>query len=376
MKVGGVPYRSIWRDGAGGVVVIDQTRLPHAFATRTLRDEEDCAAAIRTMTVRGAPLIGAVGAYGLAMALADDPGDAALERAYAALLATRPTAVNLRWALDQVRAAAKALAPARRAAAALACADALCEADVATNAAIGDHGLGLVRQAWDAKARRGPVNILTHCNTGWIACVDWGTALGIVYKAHDSGVPVHVWVDETRPRNQGGALTTWELANHGVPFTLIADNAGAHFMQRGQVDLCLVGADRVTAQGDVCNKIGTYMKALAAREAAIPFHVALPRSTIDWTIESGAAIEIEERSPEEVTHITGADEDGRLVRVRLTPPGTPAANPAFDVTPAELVTSFITEHGVFAPSALGRLRPVSAATPPATPAGAPGSCRA
>ncbi|MEX2648425.1 MAG: S-methyl-5-thioribose-1-phosphate isomerase, partial [Alphaproteobacteria bacterium] len=256
------------------------------------------------------------------------------------------TAVNLRWALDAVRAAAAPRPLAERADAAYARADAICEDDVATNQAIGRHGLALIHTAHEGRGKSGPINVLTHCNAGWLACVDWGTALAPVYMAHDAGIAVHVWVDETRPRNQGAALTAWELGRHGVPHTVVVDNAGGHLMQRGLVDLCLVGTDRTAANGDVANKIGTYLKALAAHDTGVPFHVALPSSTIDWTLDDGAAIPIEERATDEVTHVAGLAPDGRHEAVRIAPPGSAAANPAFDVTPARLVTSLITERGV------------------------------
>lgn len=355
MKVAGEAYRAIFRQpGQRIVTVVDQTVLPHRFAFRDLATEGEVAEAIRTMVVRGAPLIGVTGAYGLAIALGSDNSDEGLAAAHRRLLATRPTAVNLRWALDIVRREAGSVPAAERAQAAFAVADRLAEEDVATNAAIAESGLALVRNAYAAKKGKGPVNILTHCNTGWIACVDWGTALGVVYRAHDEGIPVHVWVDETRPRNQGASLTTWELGSHGVPHTLVADNAGGHLMQHGQVDLCLVGADRVTGGGDACNKIGTYLKALAAADNSVPFYVAAPASTIDWTLGSGVgAIEIEERAAEEVTHIAGVLADGTPARVRLAPEGTRAANPAFDVTPARLITGIVTERGVADASAEG-----------------------
>ncbi len=348
MKVDGVAYRSIWRDGnEAAVTVVDQTLLPHRFETLRLENVAETIDAIKRMVVRGAPLIGVTGAYGYAMALAADPSDANVAAAYDALYAARPTAVNLRWALDIMRAAVAGLPEDERAAAAFATADSLHAEDIRTNATMAAHGAELIREIWEAKGRSGPVNILTHCNTGWIACVDWGTALGVVYQAHDQGIPVHVWVDETRPRNQGASLTTWELGAHGVPHTLIADNAGGHLMQHGAVDICLVGADRVTASGDACNKIGTYLKALAAHDNTVPFYVVLPSSTIDWRVDDGVReIEIEERGADEVTHITGMSGDGTLVKVRLAPKGTKAANPAFDVTPARLVTGLVTERGV------------------------------
>ncbi len=346
MKVGGAHTRTIWPNGDGTVEIIDQTRLPHAFVTARLATMADAAHAIRAMLVRGAPLIGATAAYGLALAMERDPSDAALEQAAATLLATRPTAVNLRWALDDMTRTLRPLAPADRAAAAWARAAAICDEDVALCESIGTHGAALIRAAWDKAGRTRPVNVLTHCNAGWLATVDWGTALAPIYKAHDDGVPVHVWVDETRPRNQGASLTAWELLNHGVPHHVIVDNAGGHLMQRGEVDLCIVGTDRTTAAGDVANKIGTYLKALAAKDNGVPFYVALPGPTIDWTIEDGRAIPIEERAATEVTRIAGRTDDGRIATVLVTPEGSPAANPAFDVTPARLVTALVTERGV------------------------------
>jgi methylthioribose-1-phosphate isomerase len=298
------------------------------------------------MQTRGAPLIGACGAYGMCLALRADPSDASLARAYDMLIKTRPTAVNLRWALDAVRATVAPLAPAARAAAAYAKAQAICDEDVAICASIGRNGLALFRDIAARKAGK-TLNVLTHCNAGWLATVDWGTALAPIFMAHDAGMDVHVWVDETRPRNQGAGLTAWELMRHGVSCTVVADNAGGHLMQRGQVDLCIVGTDRTTASGDVCNKIGTYLKALAARDNDVPFYVALPGPTIDWTVRDGLAeIPIEERSAREVTHIAGRAYDGSVRTVEVTPPGARAANPAFDVTPARLVTALITERGV------------------------------
>ena len=345
MKVDGRPYRSIWLDGDGRtVVVIDQTRLPHSFGTRRLNTVEDAAEAIRTMVVRGAPLIGATAAYGMALALADDPSDANLESAIVLLAGTRPTAVNLRWALEDIGRRLRPLRAEDRAAAAYRRAGGICDEDVAINQAIGENGLALVERA--AKGKDGPVNVLTHCNAGWLAAVDWGTALAPLYMAHDKGIPVHVWVDETRPRNQGAALTAWELARHGVPHTVIVDNAGGHLMQRGMVDLCITGTDRTTARGDVCNKIGTYLKALAASDNDIPFYVALPHPTIDWSLADGAETPIEQRDEDEVLTITGRDETGQETKVALTPPGSRAANYAFDVTPARLVTALITDRGV------------------------------
>lgn len=349
MKIHGQAYRTIWLAPDGwSVCVIDQTKLPFDFVVRPLASVEEAASAITSMVVRGAPLIGATAAYGLCMALRLDASDAALERAYRLLVATRPTAINLKWALDQMVTAVLPLSGSQRVDGAYARAAALCDADVATNEAIGRHGLGLIR---DIAARKPgqTINILTHCNAGWLACVDWGTALAPIYMAHDAGLPVHVWVDETRPRNQGGSLTAYELGAHGVKHTIIVDNAGGHYMQHGRVDMCIVGTDRTTANGDVANKIGTYLKALAAHDNGVPFYVALPSSTIDWTISDGLKdIEIEERAGREVTHVLGRPEGGVAQAVEITSPGSPAANPAFDVTPARLVTGLVTERGVCA----------------------------
>ena len=354
MNIDGKPWRTIWLEADGcSVGVIDQTQLPHRFTTRTLRSCEAAAAAIQTMVVRGAPLIGVTGAYGLMLALQADPSDGALAAAFEQLNATRPTAINLRWALERVRERVQPLPPAQRAEAAQAEAAAIAEEDVAMCEAIGEHGLGLLREL-AARRPGATLNVLTHCNAGWIATVDWGTALAPIYKAHRAGIPIHVWVDETRPRNQGASLTAWELGREGVPHTVIVDNAGGHLMQHGQVDAVIVGTDRTTRRGDVCNKIGTYLKALAARDNGVPFYVALPASTIDWTIEDGVAeIPIEARSAAEVTAIQGRGADGAVVSVQLTPDGSAGVNPAFDVTPARLVTALITERGVAEASEAG-----------------------
>ena len=340
MKIDGTPFRTIWRVG-DAVEIIDQTKLPHEFATLRLANMEAAAHAIRSMQVRGAPLIGATAAYGICLALARDASDAALEAAYKTLLATRPTAVNLRWALDDMAAVLRPLKPAQRLDAAWQRAAAICDDDVALCEAIGRHGLPLIE-----KIGHRPVNILTHCNAGWLACVDWGTALAPIYMAHDHGIKLHVWVDETRPRNQGASLTAFELGSHGVSHAVVADNAGGHLMQHGKVDLAIVGTDRVTRNGDVANKIGTYLKALAAEDNDVPFYVALPSTTIDWTLASGDLIPIEERSESEVTTMTGRLPDGKIATVEITPPGSRAANPGFDVTPSRLVTGFITEAGI------------------------------
>jgi methylthioribose-1-phosphate isomerase len=361
MRVAGQAMRTIWLAADGRAVeIIDQTRLPHELVVVSLRHLDDAARAIRAMQVRGAPLIGATTAYGMALAVAEDPSDRAIDEAAATLAATRPTAVNLAWALAEMRRALAPLPPERRAAAAYTRAAAIAEEDVAINRAIGEHGLPLIEAALrkkggHAKANANRVEILTHCNAGWLATVDWGTALAPIYRAHDQGVPLHVWVDETRPRNQGASLTAWELGQHGVPHTVIADNAGGHLMRQGAVDLCIVGTDRTTSGGDVANKIGTYLKALAAHDNGVPFYVALPSPTIDWEIEDGAQIPIERRDPREVTHIAGWTEAGERIEVRLTPEGSPAANFAFDVTPARLVTALITERGVCPASREGLL---------------------
>jgi methylthioribose-1-phosphate isomerase len=354
MRVDGRPMRTIWPgDDGRSVQVIDQTRLPHAFATQRLARVDDAAHAIRSMQVRGAPLIGVTAAYGIWLQTLEDARDPALDAARALLLATRPTAVNLRFALDAMDAALRSVDVGARAARARERADALAEEDVAMCRAIGAHGAPLL-EAVHARTGR-PVQMLTHCNAGWLATVDWGTALAPVYVAHERGVPLHVWVDETRPRNQGASLTAWELLAHGVPHTVVADNAGGHLMQRGQVDVVIVGSDRTTARGDVCNKVGTLLKALAAREYGVPFHVALPASTIDWTLEDGAEIPIEERSGDELRHVSGRDADGKLVTVEVLPRGSGVANPAFDVTPARLVSGLVTERGRCAASREGLL---------------------
>jgi methylthioribose-1-phosphate isomerase len=356
VNVHGQPMRTIWLGGDGRTVeIIDQTRLPHELAVVRLTTLDDAATAIRTMQVRGAPLIGVAAAYGVALAMAEDASDHGLDRALATLAATRPTAVNLRWALAEIDGAVRGLPPPRRFSAAVERAGEIAEADVAGSRAIGERGAPLIAEVWRHKDRDRPVEVLTHCNAGWLAAVDWGTALAPVYRAHDDGVPIHVWVDETRPRNQGAGLTAWELGQHGVAHTVIVDNAGGHLMRQGLVDLCIVGTDRTTAGGDVANKIGTYLKALAARDNNLPFYVALPSSTIDWSIEDGAAIPIERRDSREVTHVEGWTDDGQRVAVRVTPEGSPAENHAFDVTPSRLVTALITERGICAASRAGLL---------------------
>jgi methylthioribose-1-phosphate isomerase len=348
MIVGDRHLRSIWLEQDGwSVSAIDQRRLPHDFAVVRLATCDAAAEAIRSMLVRGAPLIGATAAYGMALAMRADSSDAAIDRAYRTLVATRPTAINLKWALDEMASLLRPLLPADRAAAAYSRAAEIAEEDIAINRGIGEHGVALIK-AIAAKKKPGErVNVLTHCNAGWLATVDWGTATAPIYLAHQRGHAVHVWVDETRPRNQGASLTAWELGHHGVPHTVIPDNTGGHLMQHGMVDLVIVGADRVTANGDVCNKIGTYLKALAARDNGVPFYVALPSPTIDFSVDDGIKqIPIEQRGAEEVTHVTGLTADGRIEAVRIVPGGSAVANYGFDVTPARLVTGLITERGI------------------------------
>ncbi len=359
MKVNGTPYRTIWlSDDQWAVEIIDQRKLPHDFVVVRLEDLSAACTAIRDMWVRGAPLIGATAAYGMALAMHSDASDANVQVAYDRLYETRPTAVNLRWALDDLKALLSPLPAAQRRDAAYRRAFEIADEDVQICSSIGDHGKELIEAAWIKKGRPsladGGVNVLTHCNAGWLATVDWGTALAPIYKAHDAGIPVHVWVDETRPRNQGASLSAWELGQHGVPNTLIVDNAGGHLMQHGRVDLVIVGTDRTTATGDVCNKIGTYLKALAAQDNGVPFYVGLPSPTIDWTLSDGVKeIPIEERDPAEVTVMTGRAADGKVTDVQISPDGAKAANFAFDVTPRHLVTGLITERGVSEASLAG-----------------------
>ncbi|WOH79535.1 S-methyl-5-thioribose-1-phosphate isomerase [Bradyrhizobium sp. BEA-2-5] len=351
MKVDGRHFRSIWRERDGwSVGAIDQRRLPHEFIVAKLTTADEAGEAIRSMLVRGAPLIGATAAYGMALAMREDASDAALERAGKMLLATRPTAINLKWAIDEMQRALVPLAASARAEAAYARAREIADEDVEINREIGRHGLGLIETVAATKKSGEVVNVLTHCNAGWLATVDWGTATAPIYLAHERGIKIHVWVDETRPRNQGASLTAWELGHHGVPHTVIPDNTGGHLMQHGMVDLAIVGTDRVAANGDVCNKIGTYLKALAAHDNGVPFYVALPSPTIDFSIDDGVRqIPIEQRAAAEVTHLTGRTADGRIETVRVVPDGSSVANFGFDVTPARLVTGLITERGVLKP---------------------------
>ena len=355
MNIDGQAFRTIWLGDDGSTVeIIDQTKLPHLFEVVSLRSLNEAAHAIRAMLVRGAPLIGATAAYGMALAMREDASDPGIENTFQVLNATRPTAVNLRWALNDMRVCLQDIPPDMRVGTAYARAASICDEDVAINSAIGDHGFELIKVAHEDALGGRPVNILTHCNAGWLATVDWGTALAPIYKAYDAGLPMHVWVDETRPRNQGAALTAWELGKHGVSHTVIADNAGGHLMQHGMVDMCITGTDRTAASGDVANKIGTYLKALAAWDNDIPFYIGLPSPTIDWAVSDGVQeIPIEERDQDEVTHISGKTVDGQILSVQLTPDGSSSRNFAFDITPARLVTCLITERGVCPASRAG-----------------------
>jgi methylthioribose-1-phosphate isomerase len=347
MLIDGKPTRSIWLEADGrSVGIIDQTKLPHAYATLRLVSLRDAAHAISSMQTRGAPLIGAVAAYGMCLGLQEDTSDEGLERAYRLLVATRPTAVNLKWALDEIMAAVRNRPRGERIAAAYARAADICEEDIAINRGIGRHGLALIEAIAAAKPLGTPVNVLTHCNAGWLAAVDLGPATAPIYLAHEQGIPLHVWVDETRPRNQGASLTAFEFNHQGIAHAVIPDNTGGHLMQQGLVDLVITGADRVTAKGDVCNKIGTYLKALAANDTGVPFYVAVPSPTIDFALADGRDIPIEERSGDEVATMSGRTSDGRIETVTVVPDGSPVANYAFDVTPARLVRGLITERGV------------------------------
>ncbi|MBZ8132066.1 S-methyl-5-thioribose-1-phosphate isomerase [Afifella sp. IM 167] len=350
MQVDGKAFRTIWLGADGeSVEIIDQTKLPHRFEIVTLENLDDAARAIADMLVRGAPLIGATAAYGMALAARAEASDQALSAAYEKLHATRPTAINLRWALDEIMRVLGPLPVSERRARAYSRAAEIADEDVEINRGIGRAGLPIIEAICAGKRPGETVNILTHCNAGWLATVDWGTATAPIYMAHEAGIPVHVWVDETRPRNQGASLTAWELGHHGVPHTVIADNTGGHLMQHGMVDMVIVGTDRTTASGDVCNKIGTYLKALAARDNGVPFYVGLPSPTIDFRVHDGVKeIPIEERSGDEVAKITGRTAAGEIETVTIVPDGSPVANYAFDVTPARLVTGLITERGVLA----------------------------
>lgn len=351
MFVNNTHYRTIWPNSLGSAVsIIDQTKLPFCFEIVQINSVEKMIHAISTMQVRGAPLIGAAAAYGVALAMLNKVDDDYLLLVAKQLIASRPTAVNLAWAVNRMVAHLTSIAPAERLNAAWQEAAKIADEDVQQNQTIGQHGLKLIQQTY----RQTTFHILTHCNAGWLATVDFGTALSPIYAAYDAGLAIHVWVDETRPRNQGASLTAWELGQHGVPHTVISDNAGGHLMQQGQVDMVIVGADRVAANGDVCNKIGTYLKALAAHDNRIPFYAAVPSPTIDANLTHGGDIEIEERHQDEVAYMQGHNADGSLQTVRVMPKESKAANPAFDVTPARLVTGIITEKGVFSPSNLAQ----------------------
>jgi len=356
MKVNGKPMRTIWPAADDvAVEIIDQTKLPFELKIVCLETVDETAKAILDMLVRGAPLIGATAAYGMALAMKNDSSDSSLDYAYKTLFAARPTAVNLRWAIDDLKSLLAPLDPDQRHQAAWKRAAEICDEDVKICSSIGENGKDLILDAYEKTGKTRTVNVLTHCNAGWLATVDWGTAIAPIYKAHEAGIPVHVWVDETRPRNQGASLTAWELNQHGIPHTVIADNAGGHLMQHGQVDLCIVGTDRTTRTGDVCNKIGTYLKALAAMDNHVPFYVALPSPTVDWTLRDGRDIPIEERDERELTEVTGKDASGNMHLVRIVSEGSKGANPAFDVTPNHLVTKLITERGVCDASEAGLL---------------------
>ncbi len=354
MRVNEIAYRSIWLSADGqSVDVIDQTLLPHRFEVRLLKNLRDAEHAIKSMIVRGAPLIGATAAYGIALAMRENSSDAMLEEAHGYLLAARPTAVNLSWALDGMREILQLVAPVQRKEAAYRHATKICDDDVAMNRAMGEHGLKIIRDIAEKKSANETINIMTHCNAGWLATVDWGTALAPIYLAHDAGLNIHVWVSETRPRNQGASLTAWELGHHGVPHTIIVDNAAGHLMRQGKVDMVIVGCDRASANGVVCNKIGTYLKALAAKDNGLPFYVALPGPTIDWSLSDGESIPIEERNGAEVLQVSGRNKHHGISAVNVTPLGSAVANPGFDVTPARLVTGLITERGVCTASSEG-----------------------
>ncbi len=349
-----IPNRTIWRTRGGDVKIIDQTHLPHRLVIYEINSLNTARKAIKEMKVRGAPLIGVTACYGLALAMNNDNSDSGLKFAYQTLLNTRPTAINLRWALGHMFKELISLSCSKREHAAFNFADEMVNRDITTCRRIGEHGYESIIKTRDKKKTNEPLNILTHCNAGWLAAVEWGTALSPIYKANEAGCNIHVWVDETRPRNQGAALTAWELSKKEIPHTIIVDNAGGHLMQKGLIDMCIVGADRVTSSGDVCNKIGTYLKALAANDNKVPFYVATPFSTIDWSIKNGLQeIPIEERDQDEVLFISGLAENGKIRQIELAPENSKASNYSFDVTPAHLVTSFITEEGIFNASQQG-----------------------
>lgn len=350
MNVSGKNFQTIWPDPAEySVHIIDQTKLPHQFVIKKLYSLDDVIAAIKIMEVRGAPLIGVTAAYGIAFAMKNNPSDESLKEASSRLFQSRPTAVNLQWALNRMNEALLLLSPDTRFDKAWSLSQEILDEDIMTNQSIGEHGLQLIESTFNKKT----LQVLTHCNAGWLATVDYGTALSPLYYAFNQGVDLHVWVDETRPRNQGAHLTAWELAQHNISHTLISDNTGGHLMQRGEVDFVIVGADRISVHGDVCNKIGTYLKALAAFENNIPFYVAAPKSTIDTdTTKNFFDIPIESRHEEEVLMMQGLGHDGEITHIHIAPKGTRAFNPAFDITPHKYITKIITEDGVYSPQEL------------------------
>ena len=343
MKIGGKSYRTIWFEN-NVVKIIDQTKLPHQFIIKDLKTVKDSINAIKTMEVRGAPLIGATAAYGLVLSINENNDLSFLKQSSEQLINSRPTAINLKWAVDRMMKKLSGVNNKDILNIALEEAKAIAEEDVNFCKNIGLNGLKIIEEI--ANKKKDTVNILTHCNAGWLATIDWGTATSPIYHAHQKGIKVHVWVDETRPRNQGANLTSYELNEEGIPNTIIADNTGGILMQRGQVDMCIVGTDRTLSNGDVCNKIGTYLKALAAKDNNVPFYVALPSSTIDWKIKDHKEIPIEERNSEELSHVEGLDKDNKLQKVLIYPQKSKAMNLAFDVTPAKYVTGLITEKGV------------------------------
>ena len=343
MKIGGKSYRTIWFEN-NVVKIIDQTKLPHQFIIKDLKTVKDSINAIKTMEVRGAPLIGATAAYGLVLSINENNDLSFLKQSSEQLINSRPTAINLKWAVDRMMKKLSGVNNKDILNIALEEAKAIAEEDVGFCKNIGLNGLKIIEEI--ANKKKDTVNILTHCNAGWLATIDWGTATSPIYHAHQKGIKVHVWVDETRPRNQGANLTSYELNEEGIPNTIIADNTGGILMQRGQVDMCIVGTDRTLSNGDVCNKIGTYLKALAAKDNNVPFYVALPSSTIDWKIKDHKEIPIEERNSEELSHVEGLDKDNKLQKVLIYPQKSKAMNLAFDVTPAKYVTGLITEKGV------------------------------
>jgi len=345
MKIEGKEYRTIWFDEKNQIVkIIDQTKLPHQFIIKDLKTVKDAINAIKVMEVRGAPLIGGIAAYGIVLSIIENNDQSFLKKSAEDLIQSRPTAINLKWAVDRMMKKLSEVNNNELIKVALEEAKAICEEDIKFCENIGLNGLKIIEEIY--KKKKDKVNILTHCNAGWLATINWGTATSPIYHAHKKGIPVHVWVDETRPRNQGANLTSYELNEEKIPNTIIADNTGGILMQRGEVDMCIVGTDRTLSTGDVANKIGTYLKALAAKDNNVPFYVALPSSTIDWNIENFKDIPIEERNSEELSHVEGLDENNNIKKVLIYPKKSKAMNLAFDVTPAKYVTGLITEKGV------------------------------